>query len=390
MTLLEEISLYLTPPQAEKPPVADSALLGSQLEPLAEITDETKIKVALLGICESRGSLGNQGTENAPDAIRKYLYPLYLRGFRSGELCDLGNIHSGADLEDTQYAVKQVTTALLERGITVLLIGGAHHMAYAAYTGYERRETAVNVACIDHKINIGEFREAQTSSNFLGKLILHEPNYLFNYSHIGYQTYLVNPEYTDLLSKLFFDAYRLGQVRSQLISMEPVLRSSDFLSVDFGAVRAADGGACSDTSPNGFAADEICQLMYYAGSGNKLSMCGLFEYNPEMDGNGQSGMLCAQMIWCFLDGFAQRKSDFPFTEKHNYVKYNVTVSDIKSEIVFYKSLISDRWWMDVPYPSRGSNQHIRHHLVPCSYDDYLTAGRNELPDRWWQTWQKLQ
>jgi len=27
--------------------------------------------------------------------------------------------------------------------------------------------------------------------------------------------------------------------------------------------------------------------------------------------------------------------------------------------------------------------------VPCSYKDYETACRDEMPDRWWQAFQKL-
>ena len=31
----------------------------------------------------------------------------------------------------------------------------------------------------------------------------------------------------------------------------------------------------------------------------------------------------------------------------------------------------------------------RHHFIPCSKEDYDQAMRNELPDKWWQFYQKL-
>jgi formiminoglutamase len=38
-------------------------------------------------------------------------------------------------------------------------------------------------------------------------------------------------------------------------------------------------------------------------------------------------------------------------------------------------------------PIKGSKKE-RTHLVPCSYNDYLMAGKDELPDKWWKFHQK--
>jgi hypothetical protein len=59
------------------------------------------------------------------------------------------------------------------------------------------------------------------------------------------------------------------------------------------------------------------------------------------------------------------------------------------ELVFYKSPKSDRWWMDVPYPAGQEKRYERHHLVPCSLEEYQQATNEEMPDRWWKTYQKL-
>ena len=61
----------------------------------------------------------------------------------------------------------------------------------------------------------------------------------------------------------------------------------------------------------------------------------------------------------------------------------------KYEINFYKSNKSDRWWMEVPYPPDKNLKFERHTLIPCSYKDYEIACKDEIPDRWWQTYQKL-
>ena len=75
-------------------------------------------------------------------------------------------------------------------------------------------------------------------------------------------------------------------------------------------------------------------------------------------------------------------------EKSGYLKYHVSMKQAEQEIIFYKSEKSDRWWMEVPMPN-DKTRYERHHLVPCSYRDYETACRDEMPERWWQTYQKL-
>ncbi|MEI7620885.1 MAG: arginase, partial [Candidatus Falkowbacteria bacterium] len=81
------------------------------------------------------------------------------------------------------------------------------------------------------------------------------------------------------------------------------------------------------------------------------------------------------------------KNDFPIRDKEGYIKYRVSIQNNDHEIVFYKSKKSDRWWMEVPCPTNSKFE--RHHLVPCSYKDYLTACKEEMPDRWWQAYQKF-
>jgi hypothetical protein len=95
------------------------------------------------------------------------------------------------------------------------------------------------------------------------------------------------------------------------------------------------------------------------------------------------------MIWYLLDGYFARKGDYPVADKSDYTKYRVMLKNNKYELLFYKSNKSDRWWMDVPYPPDKTLKFERHHFVPCTYNDYLTACNDEMPDRWWNTYQKL-
>ena len=114
----------------------------------------------------------------------------------------------------------------------------------------------------------------------------------------------------------------------------------------------------------------------------------MFNYYPN-DNLKTSEHLIAQIIWYFIDGVSQRKGDFPIGSKKDYLKFSVTLENYENDIVFYKSNKTARWWMEVPYPTTEASKYERHHLVPCNLSDYEMAMKNEIPDLWWRTYQKL-
>jgi formiminoglutamase len=350
--------------------------------------NQTTAKLAIIGVCEERGANGNAGCSKGVDFIRKYLYDLFIGEF-SGEIVDLGNINAGHEINDTYFALAQVCSLLMKKDILPIIIGGSQDLTYGQFKGYETLEATVNGLNIDARFDLGHSTEILNSHSFVGKIILHQPNFLFNYSHLAYQTYFVSQEELGMMNKLYFDTYRLGQIRNKIEDTEPIIRHSDFISIDISAIKAADAPGHENVSPNGLSSDEICQMMRYAGMSDKCSSIGFYEYNPIFDINGHTAHLTAQMIWCFFEGYFNRKKDFPKRNHPDYHKYTVSLENNKYEIVFYKSIKSDRWWMDVPYPPNDQLKYERHHLVPCTYNDYQLACKDEMPDRWWLTYQKL-
>jgi arginase family enzyme len=347
-----------------------------------------KVNIAIIGVEEERRAVNNQGCSNSPDAVRAFLYRLYKGNYKIS-IADLGNIKAGATADDTDYALRSAVHELLKKQILPIIIGGSNDLAFANYLAYENIESTINIVSIDSKIDLGKPDDQFNSQSWLGHVILHQPNHLFNFSALGYQTYLVNPKNIELMEKLFFDAHRLGNFRKSVEEAEPVIRNADMISVDMTCVRQSDAPGIGNSSPNGFHGEDACQLMRYAGMSDKLSSIGIYEINSKKDTTNQTAHLAAQMIWCFIDGYYNRKKDFPFKKTTDYTKYHVSIKDLESKIVFYKSKKSDRWWMEVPYPSDKRLKFERHLLVPCSYSTYQTALQEEMPDQWWQTYQKL-
>lgn len=373
---------------AGKYPSASFGAIIRRYEAEHGFPDLQDVNIAIIGAEEDRRSINNEGCGLAPDYVRQYLYKLY-QGNHTVRIADLGNIRKGHSVDDSYFVITAVAAELIKNGIVPVIIGGGHDITYANYRAYEKLEQTINMVVVDHAFDLGDAEADLNSRSYLSKIILHQPNYLFNYSNIGYQTYFVDQSSIQLMSKLYFDVYRLGQVRADIGEVEPIVRNADMLSFDMSAIRSSDAPGTGNASPNGFYGEEACQIARYAGMSDKLSSIGLYELNPAFDNNGQTAHLAAQMIWYFIEGYYSRKSDHPTMESSDYTKYRVSIKDYKHEIVFYKSMKSDRWWMDVPYPPNKKIRYERHHLVPCSYNDYQTACREEMPDRWWQTFQKL-
>lgn len=353
-----------------------------------DFPDLDGIDMAIIGVCEERNAENNEGCSLAPNAVRQFLYKLYDTGFNLN-VADLGNINPGHSTEDTFFALRSTVDNLIRKNIIPIIIGGSQDLTYAQFLGYKDLEQTINISAIDSVFDLGNPDEDITNTSYLGKIILHQPNYLFNYSNIGYQTYLVDQNSLQMMNRLYFDVYRLGQIRDKIEDAEPIIRQSDMITFDISAIKHSDAPANPNASPNGFYAEEACQIMRYAGMNDKLSSIGLYEINPKFDQNGKTAHLAAQMIWCFFDGFYNRKNDFPSRTNPDYIRFHVVLQDDKYEINFYKSKKSDRWWMEIPYPPHKDLKFERHTLIPCSYKDYELAISNEIPDRWWQTYQKL-
>lgn len=346
------------------------------------------IQLAIVGVEEDRRGVNNEGCGLAADYVREHLYKLYQGNF-SARIADLGNIKKGNTIDDSYFAVTDVLSQLLRKGIVPIVIGGSQDLTYCNYLAYLKMEQTINIVSVDSAFDIGDGEKELNSQSYLSKIILHKPNILFNYSNIGYQTYFVDQNSVQLMEKLYFDAHRLGQLRKNMEDVEPIVRNADVLSFDISCIRASDAPGNGNASPNGFYGEEACQITRYAGMSDKLSSIGFYEINPAFDNNKQTAHLTAQLIWYFIDGFYNRKKDYPIVDKSEYTKYRVSITNHEHEIVFYKSNKSDRWWMDVPYPVNHQIKFERHHMVPCSYSDYQTACSDEMPDKWWQTYQKL-
>ena len=135
--------------------------------------------IALIGVKEDRNAVNNEGCGDGPDYVRNKLYQLYQGAF-DAKITDLGNIAKGDKIEDTYFALSTVIGELLKENIVPVILGGSQDLTYANYAAYENVKQTINMAVVGSTFDLGVAGQELDSKSFLSKIILHQPNYLFN------------------------------------------------------------------------------------------------------------------------------------------------------------------------------------------------------------------
>ncbi len=340
------------------------------------------VKVAIFGVRENRRAVR---PENKPDFsnLRKQFYGLFPGNWKL-KLADLGDIEPGATVEDTYFAVQNLVESLIKQDIIPIILGGGQDLIYAQYRAYDKLDQMVNLVNIDKRFDLGDADKIISNQSYVGKIVVDQPYNLFNYSAVGYQTYFNSQDEIELMERLFFEAYRLGEVTSDIALMEPIFRSANIVGLDLGVIDSAAMNSAYFNSPNGFNGREICALSRYAGISDKVSSFGVYEYQEQL--GDLANMLVAQIIWYFIEGVNYRTNENTISAKKEFIKYQVPIDD--EVLVFFKSPVSGRWWIEIPFLTNGNTKLKRHTLLPCSEEDYLEACNQVIPERWYKAKRK--
>ncbi len=326
------------------------------------------LDLIIIGCGEMRGQFSQATYSNGPDLLRDELYRMHY-WHHELKIGDMGNIIEGATLNDTRAALRTLLTELNSLEKKVLLLGGSHDLTIQQYEVFRTAEKVIDFTVIDMLADLND-QPGMRYDNYLAEALTSTPNFVRNFNLIGFQSYYVNPHVIETFDKLRFDCIRVGKAREDLEQIEPILRSSHIASIDINCVKYSDAPANKFASPNGFFGDEICKITRYAGMSESLRTLGIYGYQPENDQHQITAKLIAQMIWYYIDGLYVQKEEAPLHDKHQFLEYHITFTD--NDTVFYKSKKTNRWWMKL-----NAEQ-----VIPCSYQDYLTACNNEIPERW--------
>jgi len=373
-----DIDLYFEPVDFSRFECAGWAQKRFTLAGLLEKNQEKlkieKADLVIFGIEEDRNSLV-AGSAKAPDKIREHLYNLNRIAPRF-KILDIGNLKMGNSENDTYFAVKDVCENMRAQGKTVVIIGGSQDLTFGITKSFE--DEPFNMVTVDPKFDFKKGVKAINSETYLS-LIFGKQRNMRSYTVLGYQSYFTDSLEFDQFSQNGCEAKRLGQIRYDMIQVEPILRNADIFSFDINSVRSIDAPGQYFSSPNGLYAEEACQLARYAGMADKINAAGFFNVIPAVDNQNMTAKLMAQVIWHFLEGFHHRIVEMPEKYASEFNQFVVDMEDVDLPLTFYQSRKTGRWWMEI----RDAEEEKRM-IVPCTEEDYHAASKNEIPDRWWK------
>jgi formiminoglutamase len=374
-------------------PVSEEALASMVLHPKQALGKNIEIhteqqgfpelkdsSIAIIGISEIRNAFFATSAYKLED-FRKSFYQLF-PGNWNFKICDLGNLPNGASPEDTYFALKEICIHLRQFNIVTIVIGGSHDLIFPMYQSYQDNSQLVNIVSVDNQFDFSQEEELISGRSYMSRIIMDQPNFLYNFTNLGFQSYYIAQEELDLMEKLHFDSLRLGVLLDDVAQSEPFFRDANIAGFDMKSLRWQASNHPSGP-PNGIDARTICALARYAGISDRMELFGVFE----LLNTTVSHQLLAQIVWYFIEGFSSRYDEYPVLTSSGFTRYTVALSDM--EMVFYQSEKSNRWWIEIINQSYQNNKNKTTTLLPCTHKDYLDACSDKIPDKWWKATKRI-
>ncbi len=333
------------------------------------IPDLESTNVCIIGLDEYRNSFFQSATQDL-DSLRREFYKLKFSNWKLS-ISDLGNLPNGNTVDDTYHALYEICKELLSKKIVLIVIGGSNDLIYPIFKSFDSYSDKVNIVSIDNQFDLYQESELVSGRTYMNKIIIDDSNSLNDFTNIGYQRHLCSHDELQLMEKLFFEYISLGEISENNMKAEPIMRNSNIVGFDMKSLSFSASFDQTQGNPNGIDPRLACILTKYAGQSNKTNFLGLFE----LSNNKVSSKLYSEIIWYFLDGVDKRIIESDFNDSQTFNKYIVQTSG--RDIIFYKSKISEKWWMLV---DTSKNKSISY--LPCLESDYLEALNDNIPIRW--------
>jgi formiminoglutamase len=257
--------------------------------------------IALLGLPDDTGvrlNNGRTGAAGGPKAFRAALARYGAADCAAGTLprvFDAGDVMPTGSLEKTHERVTEATTALLDRGLLPIAIGGGHDLTLPFVRAVAAKYPKIAGVYFDAHLDV---RETAGSGMAFRRLV---EDCGVNALHVhGFQP-LVN-------SKDHLDWFRAHGGRTHLDPTRVVLPAGRnlFVSFDLDVLDAAHAPGVSAVNPSGWSVREAEAWALVCGADSRVRCFDLMELNPAYDSDGRTARIAAHLFLTFLQGFAQR------------------------------------------------------------------------------------
>ena len=328
----------------------------------------SNINIIIFSISEYRHNQSINKKFNADKDFRKKLYSLYIGNWTS-KIYDMGSLVNGNKISDTNYALEKIINSFVKDQIFVITVGGSQNLTTSLYSSIKPLLSSINLVSINNKLDFT--KNNNTEESYLSRIILDDENKLNQFSNIGYQKHLISQDEIGLINKMKFESLSLGKVKSDVNNAEPVLRDSNLTSFDIRSVKSGDINNAHQY-PNGLTTYEFCSLSRFSGSGSKSKVVSFFE---NWDFSIMNSLL-AEALWYVIDGFNSRFDENPEEDSDDFVYYHIELDNYKFK--FYKSLITDRWWVEFINDELIS---VEKNIIYCTANDYYQSKNSIISKR---------
>lgn len=323
---------------------------------LGEFPDVNQIDVAILGL-----------GENA-NFIRPHLYN-YAMAFDGLEIADFGNLKHNGSEANILAGLTECLIAIRELNIIPIVIGESMNYSKSILNSVSFKQ--VDFALVSPWM---PFEKTDLTP------LLNQAKRHFHTSFIGAQSFL-NPVSTQqAINDLFCETIRLGDLRSNIGQCEPLLRQADVFEFDMRSIKHAEFSSTDSNLPNGLFNHEACGVCRYAGVSNHISLYLFNQFALNKDQKSDQ-MQAAQMIWYVLHGIDSRFNDHPSLNSRNFTIYKCH-GENSEEMIFINSLLTGRWWMQVP--TNDTKKKTAPKYIGCLESDFEIANSGEVPEKWYR------
>ncbi|MDD2563634.1 MAG: hypothetical protein PHU27_05410 [Salinivirgaceae bacterium] len=372
-----ELQTYFTAP-ADDLTIVDGTLGQFIFQGWHKKQSDADIRIALFSVADYRNNPHiSEKSSSSAFHVREQLYGL-TKGQISRKIIDLGELKIGKTRRDTYFALAFIFCELHKKKIVPIFFGSDDSMIYSIYQYFTQIGDPLNHLHIDYMFdNQHEELNIVNQDCYFHKIQTDFKQNVQELTILGTQSYYcdLEPFFSETNSLII--NHRLGLLRAELFESEAFFRNSDSVSFDLNAIRMSDNPANYLGMPNGLYAEEACQLAWYAGYSERVSLFGLFNYFSEYDNRKAGAKLVAQIIWHFFDGCSKRLGEDPHFSIDQFLQLHVNVESIRQELVFCKSILSNRYWLKLPTINEGKGDKF----LAVSKPEYLNAVNNLISDR---------
>ena len=303
------------------------------------------------------------------EKFRTRFYSLHYGDWKQ-KIIDLGKFNYGHSIEDSNFALKEITKKLSGLGIFIICIGGNSSLLNVVSESLSENNNYLNIVSVDKILGIDSETNEINNTNYISHLIQSDNLKLNFFCNLGYLRHLNSFYKIELLRKIKFDMLSLGDLRFEFSEAEPIMRDSHIVNFNLESLKS-NAINFKLTSPNGLTAFEACNLSRYAGISSSMKIVCFNNVKSTIECNS----VLSEMIWYSIEGYNNRY-DENFLNESDFIYYYVEVEG--HNFKFYKNKISKRWWVE--YISEGIIS-IDKDIIPCSENDYKLSQNSIISER---------